>query len=885
MKKRINPAWRIVIALLLLFALAPVVALSVPAQAAAPPDTYINYVPEYLGPSTHPFIIEGTAVADILYTVNSVRVQITYESADGTRYWTGTAWTPTPTTLVAFGSTSPWTITPPLQYDWTISLPLPGNLVNNTEYTIRAWAEDTPGLVQDPTPATRSFTWDNLPPSASIIQTIGDAAAPGWTASTITEISGTAADANSGVAGVNVLIQRLSDGYWWDGVVWQPGPPTGEIMATGTTSWSVTTTTTPPLPNWKNGEGYTVEVWSIDKAGNEEAAHPSQAFSFVKALTGLDGYIDTIPDYVRTTDLHAITGTAHAGDGDVSQVDVKIQRQYDLAYYNAALLSWVALPTWNPAVAVDGAFDSLSEDWTFSTPILEDGEEYYVWARVTDDGIAPWESSSPATFIADDTAPTHTTIGGSFISGSTHLGSTVFDPMRTAGITGSSSDTTGGTQPGALDSVELRIWKHRGGPIGVFDPGLDHWWDGITWQTSGEGWIDATGTTSWSITEATATHLPLWDHMTYYGVTARGVDEAGNLESSATATFVFIADLTGISPPPTPVPPTPTPTPTPTPAPPVLEEILWYDGVGDVNPAEGDELVFKFSEEMDTTTLDTVSEINARLDSTAAGTTDYGTNCTVAWNTAKTQLTVTLGAGLTVSAGDTVNPSSEVKSAAGLSDATIAPGPAIPTTPATPTPTPTPTPTIPPTPTVTPTPTPTATPTPTPTATPVPPVLSSIDWEDVDDSKTFNEGDELTFKFSKAMDTATITNTNIDARLPTNPSHTYGTLASGDLVWSNGNKWLTVTLGSGETIEGGETVNPTDSVKDTEGMADATTDPGPAIPEEEGFVWEWWYTLLIALGAVIIIAAIVLLVVLPKRGEPEEIAEEELYGEEEEEEF
>lgn len=135
------------------------------------------------------------------------------------------------------------------------------------------------------------------------------------------------------------------------------------------------------------------------------------------------------------------------------------------------------------------------------------------------------------------------------------------------------------------------------------------------------------------------------------------------------------------------------------------------------------------------------------------------------------------------------------------------------------------------------------------------------------------------------MNTATISNTNIDARLPTNPSHTYGTLTAAALSWSNGNKWLTVTLGSGEEIEGGETVNPTDSVKDTDGMADATTAPGQAIPEEEGFVWEWWYFLLIGLGAVIIIAAIVLLVVLPKRGGGEEFPEEELYGEEEEEEF
>lgn len=109
----------------------------------------------------------------------------------------------------------------------------------------------------------------------------------------------------------------------------------------------------------------------------------------------------------------------------------------------------------------------------------------------------------------------------------------------------------------------------------------------------------------------------------------------------------------------------------------------------------------------------------------------------------------------------------------------------------------------------------------------------------------------------------------------------YGTTFT--FAWNVAETELTVTLGTGEDIVGGETVNPASTVTDEAGNPDATTGTGPAIPtpEEEGFVWEWWYTLLIALGGLIIIAAIVLLVVLPKRGAPE--FEEELYGEEEDE--
>ena len=158
---------------------------------------------------------------------------------------------------------------------------------------------------------------------------------------------------------------------------------------------------------------------------------------------------------------------------------------------------------------------------------------------------------------------------------------------------------------------------------------------------------------------------------------------------------------------------------------------------------------------------------------------------------------------------------------------------------------------------------------------------------DVDDSGAIDVGDTLRFNFSKAMDDTTINSTNIGTRLPTSPSHTYGTLEAANLSWNNAKTQLTVTLGAGETIVGAETVNPSGDVKSADGASDATTAPGPAITlPDEGLGWEWWYYLLIGLGVVIIIAAVVLLVILPKRGAGKELLEDEdLYGEEEEEEF
>jgi hypothetical protein len=235
--------------------------------------------------------------------------------------------------------------------------------------------------------------------------------------------------------------------------------------------------------------------------------------------------------------------------------------------------------------------------------------------------------------------------------------------------------------------------------------------------------------------------------------------------------------------------------PSPDITPPTLVSITWtdVDTSGTINAS--DTLRFNFSEAMLTTTLDSVAEINSGLNSTATGTADYGTTFTFVWNTpTNTQLTVTLGTGETIAGGETVNPAATVTDVAGNPDGTTAPGPAIPT----------------------------------PETTP--PTLVSITWTDVDDSDTINADDTLRFNFSEAMDTTTITATNIETTLPTSPDHSYGTLVTADLSWNAAKTQLTVTLGSGETIVGGETVNPSATVKDVAGNADDTTAPGPAIP-------------------------------------------------------
>lgn len=79
--------------------------------------------------------------------------------------------------------------------------------------------------------ATRTFSFDALPPAARVVSP-----ADGSAAYTIASISGTAADPVSGVSGVDITLQRLSDGKWWKNSVseWSAVP---EPLRAGTTPY------------------------------------------------------------------------------------------------------------------------------------------------------------------------------------------------------------------------------------------------------------------------------------------------------------------------------------------------------------------------------------------------------------------------------------------------------------------------------------------------------------------------------------------------------------------------------------------------------------------------------------------------------------------------
>jgi len=238
--------------------------------------------------------------------------------------------------------------------------------------------------------------------------------------------------------------------------------------------------------------------------------------------------------------------------------------------------------------------------------------------------------------------------------------------------------------------------------------------------------------------------------------------------------------------------------------PPVLTAINWYDTDTDGTISATDLLVFHFSEAMMHGQISQIAEANARLDSTASGSNDYGiTGAVPAWILGETALQITLGVEETISGGETVNPDSMVQDKQGNADATVAPGPAIP---------------MPPDP-------------PRDDFFDFYPSLRSINWIDSNTNGLIDVADILDFFFSEAMNPATIAVGTVDVDLPAEVGpKTYAATA---VTPSAGDTIFSVALGGGESIAGGETVNPASTVTDAKGNPDQTfTSPSiPLIPD------------------------------------------------------
>ena len=146
----------------------------------------------------------------------------------------------------------------------------------------------------------------------------------GWF-KTLSSIAGTASDATSGVARVDIRVQRSSDGKYYNGFDWQPNPIW--LLASGTTSWNYAFTPTETI-------NYAVASRATDNAGLVQTSYGTGTISFDNVIpasaVGTNGF------YRTATWTGAITGTASDVGSGVQQVEITVRRAADGMYFNGS---------------------------------------------------------------------------------------------------------------------------------------------------------------------------------------------------------------------------------------------------------------------------------------------------------------------------------------------------------------------------------------------------------------------------------------------------------------------------------------------------------------------------------------------------------------------
>ncbi len=366
--------------------------------------------------------------------------------------------------MVDFGSWNPAT---------AVDAPFGDSTTERYSFTTSALS-DGPHNVQvkactdrDPTPpadyAIVVFHVDTVKPSISLMPLSPDPCAD----STPT-LSGTAQDSSSPIAAVEY---RIDDEAW-----------TSALAVDGAFD-SMSENYTFTTPALSDGS-HVAQVRAADAAGNVSAS-ASDGFAIDATAPSLT--LTTVPEYVGKSTL-VFSGTAADALNLVSSV-----------HYCVDGGCWLA------ATALDGAFDEMAEEYTFTVGSLVDGPHTLEVRALDVLGNVTAASDYPsADFIVDTTAPLVW----------------VDDIPDSVNQLNEVSGTASDAPPGVVEKVKVLISRGGDGAL----------WDGSAWVDS-ENWLEAVGATGWSF------RMPALSAGQTYTVRAKSVDAAGNESIEASDSF------------------------------------------------------------------------------------------------------------------------------------------------------------------------------------------------------------------------------------------------------------------------------------------------------------------------------------------------------------
>jgi hypothetical protein len=289
-------------------------------------------------------------------------------------YWDGTGWSGSETWLLADGYEE-W-IYNSTQVQWESGL----------RYRVQSRTYDNVTNLEIPQTGI-TFNFDIEHPISKVGYPINDSAH-----NKMEKLNGTSYDiGGSGVKRVEISIEQLSNGRYWDGKVWVTDKTW--INTVGTTSWSYDSRSV----LWDTGTSYKITSRATDKINIVEP--PTDSNTFIFDIDRPESTVTAPADDVFLNEVNVIYGQANdIGGAGIQSVDISIRRKSDNTYWNN--VEWGSSLRW---LKTDGF-----EHWSIDASTIEwTTDRYYViTSKSTDNASNYMISPMENTFMFDNKPPT-----------------------------------------------------------------------------------------------------------------------------------------------------------------------------------------------------------------------------------------------------------------------------------------------------------------------------------------------------------------------------------------------------------------------------------------------------------------------------------------------
>lgn len=326
-----------------------------------------------LTPSDAGIILKGGQTYDITWTATDTNMAVNpITLAYSTN---GTDWTEIANTEANDGT-----------YVWTVPS------IDSATVKVKVVAVDLTSLVGNDV-SNNEFRIDSTKPT-SVVSTTGQLT----DAEYADKITGTASDAGSGVASVDISIQRTSDSHYWDGADWDAD--TVQWLSTGdTVAWEYDFIAA-------DGATYNIQSRATDISGNIQTELGSGSFTYDTTAPASVATIasDTYGPTAWLNDT-TINGTASDSTTGVAGVTITIGKTGGTFWTGA---DWGA-STPLPVTLVDAGGGNYTWSYSLDKTKLNDGVTYTITPTATD-GAGNVVAGTADSFSYDDSPPTAATI-------------------------------------------------------------------------------------------------------------------------------------------------------------------------------------------------------------------------------------------------------------------------------------------------------------------------------------------------------------------------------------------------------------------------------------------------------------------------------------------